>query len=220
VRLDTPLDAALSTIHHGIWRHMPVLDYYGKLHSILDLRDVLTQSIGPQGVEVWKGCSAVDILGSKRKDRLGEPSAGTIWRDVLSAYLLEHARRHTISVSTSVEAAALQMRSEQLTFLVVREEPGPTGGASPVVGLVSERSFLSFCTGPHPDGSTEPVRSIMTPLANVLHVSLTDPASQVIDIFFNNNVRHLPVIDGKGQLCGIISVRDLVRPLLVRSATD
>ena len=66
----------------------------------------------------------------------------------------------------------------------------------------------------HPDGAKEPVSSVMTPWESVLHVSLTDPASKVIDLFFNKNVRHLPVIDNRAHLAGIISVRDLLRPLI------
>ena len=55
VRLDDTLEQALSTIHTGNWRHLPVLDYYNKLHSILDLRDVLDGSLNDQQRDaVWK----------------------------------------------------------------------------------------------------------------------------------------------------------------------
>lgn len=226
-RLDSTLDSALNLVHTGIWRHLPVLDYYGNLHSILDIRDVLQQSVGEHKKEVaWKGCAASDILGMKRKSRIleaqssggdlyGSPAeAGAGWHDALSAYLLSHAKRHTISVRASVEDAAKQMREEQLTFLVVRDVAPKSGTPERVVGLINERSFLSFCKGDHPDGAKEPVSSVMTPLESVLHVSLTDPASKVIDLFFNKNVRHLPVIDNRAHLAGIISVRDLLRPLI------
>ena len=45
--------------------------------------------------------------------------------------------------TSSVEDAAKQMREEQLTFLVVRDV-APTGTPERVVGLINERSFLSF----------------------------------------------------------------------------
>lgn len=50
-------------------------------------------------------------------------------------------------------------------------------------------------------------------LAQVLHVSLTAPAQEVIDQFFAHNVRHLPVID-RSKLSGVLSARDVLRPLL------
>ena len=84
------------------------------------------------------------------------------------------------------------------------------------MGLVNERSFLSFCAAGVP-GSTAPaftpVASIMTPLDDVLHVSLSAPVADAVDIFFGHNVRHLPVIDG-GRLHGVLSARDLLRGLL------
>ena len=208
VRLDQSIEDALSTMHAGIWRHLPVLDYYNKLHSILDLRDVLLEKVGPDEREgVWKGCSALDILGAKRKSKIA--AGESHWRDALSDYLKAHAKQHTITERATVEKAASQMAREQLTFLVVLDEQ-----EKGVVGLVNERSYLSFATsGEYPDGSQEAVSGVMTPLAEVLHVSLTDPASHVVDVFFNHNVRHLPVIDHKQRLAGIISVRDLLRPL-------
>lgn len=213
VRLDDEIDQALSTIHTGIWRHLPVLDHWNRLHSILDVRDVLMHSIQDAGDGgAWHGSSAADILATKRKSRIGAAAPdGTNWPDALAEYLLAHAKRHTISSRVSVEKAAKQMQQEQLTFLVVCEakEKGEK-----VVGLVNERSFLAFCTDSHVDGGAAPVGSLMTPLEETLTVNLTDPASHVISTFFNNNVRHLPVVDGRERLVGIISMRDLLRPLL------
>ena len=54
----------------------------------------------------------------------------------------------------------------------------------------------------------------MAPLAQVAHVTLTTPVSDVIDLFFDRNVRHVPVINNE-TLLGIISMRDLLRPLLI-----
>lgn len=70
----------------------------------------------------------------------------------------------------------------------------------------------------HDVGGVAAVASIMTPLKGLLHVSLTDSASHVIEVFFRNNVRHLPVIDSKEHLVGIISMRDMLRPLMTGSA--
>ena len=161
-----------------------------------------------------QGCSALSILGAKRKSKiLGDVGGGKSWHDALSAYLLEHARRHTISSRATVEAAAKQMRREHLTFLVVRETQA--GGADErVVGLGNERSVLAFASKSDPDGAAEAVASIMTPIGNTVHVNATDPASHVIDVFFSHNLRHLPVIDRRSHLVGIISVRDLMRPII------
>ena len=39
----------------------------------------------------------------------------------------------------------------------------------------------------------------------------TDPVSDAVDLLHSMNVRHLPVVDGRGQLIGMLSDRDLGR---------
>jgi len=132
------------------------------------------------------------------------------------------------------------MQRERLTFLVaLRQAPNDaTKGGAPrhtVAGLLTERSFLHFAsewehgkrtldvtTCKEVDAATEEAKTVahtegtvsgvMTPLENVLHVSLADDATKIVDIFFSKNVTHLPVIDRQNILSGIISVRDLLRP--------
>ena len=116
--------------------------------------------------------------------------------------------------SGTITQAAKQMEKERLTFLVVLEE-------NRVVGLVRERSFLSFASSrTGKDGATitagdagGSVKAIMEPLEEIVSVSLSTPAMEVIDVFFEHNIRHLPVIDN-GVLSGIISGRDMLRPVL------
>eukprot|EP00325_Prymnesiales_sp_UTEX-LB-985_P023517 CAMPEP_0174737396 /NCGR_PEP_ID=MMETSP1094-20130205/68264_1 /TAXON_ID=156173 /ORGANISM="Chrysochromulina brevifilum, Strain UTEX LB 985" /LENGTH=271 /DNA_ID=CAMNT_0015940621 /DNA_START=150 /DNA_END=965 /DNA_ORIENTATION=- len=218
VRLDDSIGKAASMlIHNGIFRHLPVLDNLDRLHSILDVRDVVLQVVGKdQGLAGWQGKAVSDVLGAKRRQRV-EAAPGSSWPEQLEAYLLTHARKHTISSMASVKAAAKQMRDERLTFLVITEIGHEVIGAR-VVGLVNERSFLSFCAAHDssraprtPDHS--PVATVMTPLSDLVSCSITDTAESVVEKFFNNNMRHIPVID-RGQLVGIISVRDMLRPLL------
>ena len=218
VRLDdTPEHAASLLANRGIWRHLPVLDHWKRLHSILDVRDVVDYVVGEETrPAAWKGKTAADILGMKRRSRLQPAGSGEVdWRQQLEAYLLQNASTHTVSANKSVEHAARQALDSRLTFLVAVETDAKTGKER-VVGLVNERSFLAFCAAGVP-GSTAPsftpVASIMTPLAEVISVSLSAPVSQVVDVFFNHNVRHVPVIDGE-TLSGVLSWRDLLRALM------
>lgn len=206
VRLDDTLEHAASLMKSGIWRHLPVLDYWGKLHSILDLRDVVSACWGEYGERTWENRLVADVLGAKRRNVIGEPQ-GSSWTEQLQAYLLAQSERHTVSVRAPVAEAALKLASERLTFLVVVDGPK-------VLGLVTERSFLSFCVGfQNSAGPESGVHSIMTPIDQVVTVSLTDPASTCIDKFYMHNLRHLPVVN-KSNLIGIISARDMLRPLL------
>jgi len=222
VRLDDTLEHAATLMRQSIWRHLPVVDYWGRLHSILDVRDVVMTCFGDDGEAAWRGSLVSDILGKKRRLQIdvGDKSGGD-WRGSLEMYLLTRAQRHTASVHTSVESAAKQMQRERLTFLVVVDSDGRR---ERVVGLVNERSFLPFCAGLGDESDAAKmaagraaadtaVSAIMSPLGETLTVSLTAPAVDVVDLFFKHNVRHVPVVD-KDHLSGIISVRDLLRPLL------
>jgi hypothetical protein len=149
VRMDDTLEHTLRLIlkpECRIWRHMPVLDYWNKLHAIVDVRDVVLEVIGQKGLDAWQGSTASDVLGTKRRNEIEHSSTTSAssmapplqeetgrpplqrafphsggWRAQLESYLLGHAQRFTISARASVEHAAHQMRSERLTFLVVVE---------------------------------------------------------------------------------------------------
>lgn len=116
-------------------------------------------------------------------------------------------------------------------------------GRNKVIGLVNERNFLVYGAtrdvGLH-HVATEPVRrrahgggcaggeahasllsrrciqvkSITTPLMDVVAISPSSPVSKAVDIFFEKNVRHLPVISPDEHLYGVISLRDVLRPIL------
>ena len=151
VRLDDSLEHALGLTKHRIWRQLPVLDHWGQLHSILDLRDAVTSVVGSDGRSFYEGTSAADLLAAKRRRSLlgaeaeagGERSEG--WRSQLESYLLQHARAHTITTRASVVSAAKQMLQERMAFLTVLDATLPSSGKSGgnrVAGIITERSFL------------------------------------------------------------------------------
>ena len=183
---------------------------------------------------VWHGKKAFDVLGAKRQQALREVNLregeghSTSARISLAEYLSSHARAHTVDGGASIERAAKQMTKERLTFLVVTGDGDGAALANaasdvmaaspPVIGLVNERDFLRYSVTqseapPHATAATTEVRSIMTPLSKVVHVSLGESVSRCLDVLFSSNVRHLPVIDGT-HLSGIISLRDVLRPII------
>jgi acetoin utilization protein AcuB len=51
----------------------------------------------------------------------------------------------------------------------------------------------------------------------------TDPVSDAVDLLHSSNIRHLPVVDSRGQLIGILSDRDLgplMRTLIEGAETE
>lgn len=57
------------------------------------------------------------------------------------------------------------------------------------------------------------VRDLMT--ADVVAVQPDDPLAALRDLMWEHNVRHMPVVDGDGELVGLVSQRDLLRNALV-----
>jgi CBS domain-containing protein len=59
------------------------------------------------------------------------------------------------------------------------------------------------------------VRDVMTPVVKTL--GRNDRLSIADDIMRASRIRHLPVLDEDGQLCGVVSQRDLFRGALARA---
>jgi CBS domain-containing protein len=128
--------------------------------------------------------SVRDLLGRKRAR--GAPGAG----DVVSA-----------SPDDTVLAAAQLMTERGIGGLVVRE-----GNA--LVGIFTERDILRRIVGGQRDPATTRVREAMT--APVLTVS---PETKVVEcraMFTDRRIRHLPVLDADGSVCGVVTSGDVL----------
>ena len=126
-----------------------------------------------------------DLLGRKRAR--GAPGGG----DVVAA-----------SPDDTVLAAAQLMTQRGIGGLVVKE-----GDA--LAGIFTERDILRRVVGGQRDPAATRVREVMT--APVLTVR---PDTKVVEcraLFTDRRIRHLPVIGRDGELCGLVSIGDLVK---------
>ena len=128
----------------------------------------------------------------------------TVWTKVKDV-----ATRETVVVSpqTSLRVAAEVMASQFIGAVVVAND-------RTVVGILSERDVVTaLARGADPDEAT--VAAAMS--ADVVSVrpddTLYDAAVDMLDL----GIRHVPVLDDRGAALGIVSVRDLLRPLLTAS---
>jgi signal-transduction protein with cAMP-binding, CBS, and nucleotidyltransferase domain len=111
-----------------------------------------------------------------------------------------------IGPEAPIAEAARRMYLHEVGLLVVgtREHP---------VGVLSERDVVgALARGLDP--AVAPVRAVMTAAMAVadLDESLLDAALQMLDA----GVRHLPV-EYEGQVEGVVSIRDLLRPLVYQA---
>lgn len=127
--------------------------------------------------------------------------------EILSHPVSDVASAHPVivDVSTSLRIAARTMWMSGIGAVVVLREGHP-------VGILSERDIVERI-GQGADPATTTAAEAMTSAMVQArpHDRVLDATIDMID----HAIRHLPVIDDAGQLVGMVSIRDLLRPMLV-----
>lgn len=87
-----------------------------------------------------------------------------------------------------------------------------------IVGILSERDIVAAVTGRDGDVLADPVSSIMT--AEVITCPPGEPIKAVMETMTAERIRHLPVVDRDGDLCGVISIGDVVKHRLEETQAE
>jgi CBS domain-containing protein len=106
----------------------------------------------------------------------------------------------TISPSATVYEAAVLMNEHRIGALVVTE-------ASRLVGMFTERDILRRVVAQQRDAASTPVAEVMT--TEVACCKLHTTMEEARTVMKIRRIRHLPVVDEKDQLLGLISIGDL-----------
>lgn len=81
-----------------------------------------------------------------------------------------------------------------------------------VLGIISERDVVAMLArGANPE--VVEAREAMT--RPVISAHVDDPMLDVAFLMVDEFIRHVPVLDGEGEVTGMVSMRDVVRPLLL-----
>ena len=108
---------------------------------------------------------------------------------------------------TPLRVAAEVMDKESIGAVVVAVD-------NRTVGILSERDVVSaLAWGADPDEVTVAAAMSHDVVSLQSDDTLYDAAVDMLDL----GIRHVPVVDERGTVEGIVSIRDLIRPLLVRS---
>ena len=106
--------------------------------------------------------------------------------------------------ATVYDSLALLAEHEVGALLVV-------DGGQPV-GLFSERDYARKVILKGLSSRDVLVRDIMA--SPVISVDVTLTVDKALGIMTERRIRHLPVLDGEGQLTGIVSIGDLVKDII------
>jgi CBS domain-containing protein len=81
-----------------------------------------------------------------------------------------------------------------------------------VLGIISERDVVrQLALDDDPDKT-------VTSKAMTRHIATARPEDSLLDVVFqmvDASVRHIPVVDADGDVVGMVSIRDVLRPLLL-----
>lgn len=113
-----------------------------------------------------------------------------------------------IAAPATVRQAATLMRRSHVGLLVVVEQPN---GERYPIGVLTDRDIVLSVVAAGIDPDVITVGDVM--IRRVCSCSQDDDLFGVLQTMRNHGVRRLPVLDGNGALCGLISVDDIVAAL-------
>jgi CBS domain-containing protein len=117
-----------------------------------------------------------------------------------------------VQPDSRVEEAAATISHRRIGAVVVLSEEGR------LVGILSERDIVRGLVERGPALLDLPVSALMT--EDVKVVTPATSVGEAMEIMDAGYFRHLPVVDGAGALCGIVSIRDLVRHRITTQEAD
>jgi CBS domain-containing protein len=120
----------------------------------------------------------------------------------------------TIRPNVSVAEALRRLRAEGIGSLVVSEN------GTNLAGILSDRDILNAIADHGIDVLGESVRSVMT--ERVFTCSREDRVSALMALMTDRRIRHIPVVEKDGRLCGMVSIGDVVKQRLddIQSEAD
>ena len=115
----------------------------------------------------------------------------------------------SVSPTDSLRAAAKQLWSHTVGVVLVGDTVQP-------VGILSERDVVAaLAAGADPDTTTAGHAMTTSLISAHSEDRVFDVALQMLD----DAIRHMPVTDEHHRVVGIVSLRDLVRPLVLDALT-
>jgi CBS domain-containing protein len=109
----------------------------------------------------------------------------------------------TVRPDVTVAEAARRMRNEAVGALVVSDD------GMRIRGIISERGIMHAIADRGVAVMNERVDSVMT--REVFTCTPADPVSALMAMMTDRRIRHIPVVDDDGRLCGIVSIGDVVK---------
>ena len=109
----------------------------------------------------------------------------------------------TIEPEATVADTLHRLRHERISALVVSTDK------TSIAGIVSDRGIMDAIADRGIEVLSERIGSVMT--RKVFTCSRRDRVGAVMALMTTRRIRHIPVVEDDGQLCGIVSIGDVVK---------
>jgi len=107
----------------------------------------------------------------------------------------------------SVYEAVKEMADNNIGCVVVMTKTGALSG------ICSERDVFRKVVLEGKNARKVEVREVMTPKRKLVTVTKKTTLNACMELVTEKRIRHLPVLDDAGKLCGMISIGDVVKGL-------
>jgi len=202
---------ALQTMHDNKFLTLPVCEENGTVVGLVNVMDVI---YGCGGVEGWRSIFSTSLELDDMSDEVSYKSgkgstAGrsqssrprtlpTNKSDVRKVSALRPKKPLISSVGDSVLSVTQMLASKRGdASLIVDDEGG-------LAGIITDTDITRRLVAKHLDAASTSVSKVMTP--NPTCVSMLDSAMDAMTTMVENHFRHLPVVDDKGGVVGLLDI--------------
>lgn len=109
---------------------------------------------------------------------------------------------HSIKKTVMVQEAVCQMASLKIAAILILNEGKPEG-------IFTERDVLRKIVCEGKDPKTTKLSEVMS--TNLTTLTPDDFVSDASAIMTDSRIRHIPIVDGEGKCCGLVSIGDVSR---------
>jgi len=109
----------------------------------------------------------------------------------------------SIGSKDSVHDALTSMAKHNVSALLVMDK-------GKLVGIVSEKDYARKVVLQGRTSKETTVGDIMVEQDSILFATLKMTQQEAVTLMSENQIRHLPVLDGKKKIVGVVSIRDFI----------
>jgi len=113
----------------------------------------------------------------------------------------------SILEDATVSEAITELTNNKIGLLIIKSS------ADAISGVLSERDIVRKCIYPKKDPVSMKVKEIMTSKENIVVAAESDDIQSMMNTMTEKKIRHIPIFRER-ELCGIISIGDIIKNLL------